>query len=112
MNSGLLELLESGDVILADKGFPSIETAIDEEGALLIMPPFKRNNLQFNTYDNEEGYKISSLRIHVERAIQRLKHFDILKFFKQEFVEKADEIVTVICFLCNNMTDLVKPKPT
>ena len=66
----------------SNKWFPSIETAIDEEGALLIMPPFKRNNLQFNTDDNEEGYKISSLRIHVERAIQRLNHFDILKFFK------------------------------
>ncbi|KAG0443409.1 hypothetical protein HPB47_014953, partial [Ixodes persulcatus] len=31
---------EPGDVVLSDKGFPSIRTTVAEKGAVLVMPPF------------------------------------------------------------------------
>ncbi|XP_066603636.1 uncharacterized protein [Prorops nasuta] len=44
--SGLLNLLEPGDMVLADKGFPSIKAKLDElgNGVILVMPPFLKNN--------------------------------------------------------------------
>ena len=39
--SGFIDLVERGDVILADKGFPSIESDVNEAGGILVMPPFR-----------------------------------------------------------------------
>ena len=108
VNSGILQLLEPGDVVLADKGFPQIEPDCNNRGAFLVMPPFKRGNRQFSESENKEGYKCSSLRIHVERAIRRLKYFQILTFLSNDLVPHMDKLIVVIAFLCNNMPDLIK----
>ena len=108
VNSGILKLLEPGDVVLADKGFPQIEPDCNNKGAFLVMPPFKRGNRQFSESENKEGYKCSSLRIHVERAIRRLKYFQILTFLTNDLVPHMDKLIVVIAFICNNMPDLIK----
>ena len=64
--SGLLDLLESQDIVLADKGFPSISNNLSDTGATLIMPPNKTGSFQFTTLQNMYGYQTSTLRIHVE----------------------------------------------
>lgn len=42
IQSGLIDKLEPGDMVLADKGFPEIKSLIDSSGknCLLVMPPF------------------------------------------------------------------------
>ena len=97
--SGFLDLIERGATYLADKGFPKIADYLEEHGASLVMPPFKCGELQNNRKQNEEGYKCSSLRIHVERAFARLKWFKILKFIQAPLLENIDEIFGVCCFL-------------
>ncbi len=72
---GILDLLEPGDVILADKGFPRIEEDVLNRGAFLVMPTFHSGKRQFSTQENKHSYTVASVRIHVERAIQRLKTF-------------------------------------
>ena len=74
--SGLYDLLEPGDLVLADKGFPNISSGLNQKGYLLVMPPFKSGNTQFTEAQNEESYKIARVRIHVERCIARLKYFE------------------------------------
>ena len=108
VNCGILKLFEVGDVVLADKGFPQIEQDVNNQGCLLIMPPFKRGDRQFSESENSEGYKCSAVRIHVELAIRRLKYFQILSFLKIDLIPHIDKILVVIAFLCNNMPDLIK----
>jgi len=107
--SGFLKLLQPGDVVLADKGFPQIEPDLNDAGAFLVMPPFKRGNRQFSSFENSQGYQCSSVRIHVERAIRRLKYFQILSFLTIDLIPHIDKITVAIAFICNNMPELIKP---
>ena len=43
--SGLLDLLEAGDSVMADKGF-IIEDLLDPLGVALNMPPIRKSNQQ------------------------------------------------------------------
>ncbi len=107
-DSGFLELLESGDEVLADKGFPNIFESVQSKGAFLCMPPFKRGEKQFTHSENEEGFKCASVRIHVERAIARMKYFDILRSLDHSLLLKIDKILVCIAFTCNNFPDLIR----
>lgn len=78
MNSGFLDLVEPGDTILADKGFPGIQAGLDEAEAVLVMPPFLHGQGQFTESEVQETYNIAQVRIHVERMIQRIKLYNIL----------------------------------
>ena len=78
--SGLLAKLEDkpGIAIMADRGF----TVKDLLKALNIehnLPPFREGRKQLPAKEVEEGRRIASLRIHVERAIGRMKNFSTLK---------------------------------
>lgn len=72
MNSGLLDYLQDGDVVLADKGF-LIEQEVEATGAFLKMPSFVRNGNQLHPTQVEESRHTSSIRIHVERTICTLR---------------------------------------
>ena len=106
--SGILDLLEYGDVVLADKGFPTIERSVLENHSFLVMPPLVREKRQFSAGQNEEGYQISSLRIHVERAIERIKRFRVLKFIERPMLRHLDMILIVLSYVVNNLDPLIK----
>ena len=72
---GILDLVEEGDSIMADKGF---EIADDlPKGVTLNISPFLRGNNHLSIEDETETLRISSVRIHVERVISRIKTFRI-----------------------------------
>lgn len=104
---GVLDKLEDGDVILADKGFPNIRI---KENVLLVMPPFaKRNQVQFTPDEVEETYKVASVRIHVERAIQRLKIFRLMgSKITIDMLPRLDMIIHVCSLLINLGPPLIK----
>ena len=76
--SGLLEKLEPGDKIMADKGF-QIQDLLTPLGVRLNMPPFLTGSAQMSASDVIITKKIAHLRVHVERAIGHVKEFHILK---------------------------------
>jgi len=75
---GILDELESGDEIMADKGF-QIRNLLAPLGVSLNIPPFLNTNLQMPANGVHLTRKIARLHIHVERAIGQLKDFRILQ---------------------------------
>ena len=76
--SGVLDLLEEGDEVMADKGF-LIQDLLESKKTSLTIPPFlaRTRSLQFTSQQVTETQQIARLRIHVERAIRRVKEFQI-----------------------------------
>ena len=75
---GLLEKLEPGDEIMADKGF-TIHDLLILYGVRLNMSPFLQSNTQMAASDVFTTKKIARSRVHVERAIGRVKDYRILQ---------------------------------
>lgn len=72
--SGLLSKLDGkGKVsVMADRGF-TIRDQLQSIGVELNIPPFLDGRSQLPAEEVQQGRSIASLRIHVERAIGRMK---------------------------------------
>lgn len=69
--------LQRGDGIMADKGF-LIEEEMQALGLKLNMPPFSRSKRQMPAGDVLVTKRIAKHRVHVERAIAKIKKFKIV----------------------------------
>lgn len=75
--SGFLQLpFDKGDSIMADKGF-NIQDLLDEVHVKLNIPPFLGMYDQMTGGDVLRTQSIAAERIHVERAINKIKSFHI-----------------------------------
>ena len=72
-NSGFIQLLDHGDVVLADRGF-DITDDLGIFGVKLEIPSYTRGKKQLSLQDVEHSKRISKVRIHVERVIGLLKN--------------------------------------
>ncbi|XP_055527255.1 uncharacterized protein LOC129719864 [Wyeomyia smithii] len=91
MNCGILEKIQKGDYILADRGF-LIKDAVNSVGAELLMPAFTVGQYQLHPLDVEKTRTLANVRIHVERVIGQLrKKYKILykNKFPQSTLEKS-----------------------
>lgn len=96
-----LSLLEPGDVVLADKGFPGIHPNVGEQRATLVTPPFETSP-QFTESEVGATYETASVRVHVERVIQRLNKFGILtRRIPYELTGYIDDILHVAAVITN-----------
>ena len=96
---GILELIEPGDSIMADKG-SDIGYDVALRGAKLNIPPFLKNQQQLSKKNVITTRQIASLRIHVERAIGRIKQYNILSnVIPLTLVKSVDSVWGVCCAL-------------
>ena len=102
LQSGLLDLLEIGDSVMADRGF-TIADVLDARGVTLNIPPTKVND-QLSASELITTRRITALRIHVERAIGKIKNFKILDGIPNSMNGIVDQIFFVCCMLCNFST--------
>ncbi|XP_077506275.1 uncharacterized protein LOC144115681 [Amblyomma americanum] len=116
LRSGLLDKVKEGDVFLVDRGFRCGEM-FAARGATLLMPSLTKNRAQLPGAEVTTSRKVSSVRIHVERAIQRLKVFRIfqtvlpLNFVKRtgdKNLASIDKVVVVCSALVNLQTPIIK----
>ena len=106
--SGFLDFLEAGDVVMADRGF-LIEDYLNERNVKLIRPPFLGTRDRFTPQEEALTKDIAKHRIHVERSIERMKKFKILqKIVPQNLQPVFTQMVFVIACLVNFQTPLVK----
>ena len=101
--SGFLEALKEkpGISIMADRGF-TIKDMLEKLKIELNIPPFLEGKQQLPPEDIQSGRKIASLRIHVERAIGRMKVYSILK---QTLPIKMARLINQIIFVCAFLTN-------
>ncbi|XP_050514942.1 uncharacterized protein LOC126890135 [Diabrotica virgifera virgifera] len=101
--SGLINLLEHGDKILADKCFPEFQNVIDDCGKkiLFVMPPFLKDKLEFTKEETDKTYDTARVRIHVERVMQRLRTFRVLDKIPEYLFSHIDEVIHLCCVLVN-----------
>ena len=78
MQSGILALAHKGDRWMADKGF-IIQHILDGYGVRIDTKEKLAGKKQFNEQEDVHNRRNSQVRVHVERAIRRVKVFRILK---------------------------------
>ena len=110
--SGYLTTLQDkpGISIMADRGF-TIKDMLQDLGVDLNIPPFMEGRSQLPASELKSGRTIASLRVHVERAIGRIKNYGILQgTFPITLARLANQIVCVCVYLSNFQPALV-PSP-
>ena len=65
--SCLIDLLEAGDDVMADKRF-TIKKVLNEKQVTLNIPPFLSSKKQFTPSEIKETEQIAKLRIHIKRV--------------------------------------------
>jgi hypothetical protein len=71
---GILNLLEPGDELMADRAFD-----IESDMPNGVFPMYSHGQHQLSAEDEAKTRKIASVRVHVERTIARIKNFRILQ---------------------------------
>ena len=107
--SGFLQehFWEKGDSVMADRGF-TIEDDLKPFNVKLNIPSFLENKDQLSHEDIIESQAIASVRIHVERAIRRIKKFKAIRNeIPLTLHGSINQIWTVACLLCNFLPPLI-----
>ena len=105
-NSGFTDQLLPGDEVLADRGF-TIDDILPS-GVKLAIPAFTKGLKELPETAVTETRRLANVRIHVERAIRRLKCFKILSNIIPGRVKNVDDIVSVCAGLCNLQPQLIQ----
>ena len=75
----------------------------------LNIPSFIGGRHQLSAAEVKESQTIASVRIHVERAIQRVKKFRIIRNEIPLILQgSVNQIWTVCCLLCNFLPPLIQ----
>jgi hypothetical protein len=112
--SGLLDNLIPGDLVLADRGF-TIHDSVGLHCAEVKVPLFTKKKKQLSHREVDMSREISHVRIHVERVIGMIKQkYKILQGILPITTLKdskgntlIDEIVVTCCALCNICVSIV-----
>ena len=93
--------LEPFDQVMADRGF-KIRDDLAMYQATLAIPPSTVGNFQMPSQDVLETSTLANVRIYVEQAIGRVKHFKSFSHIvPMSCLPLCDDIFITCCRLCN-----------
>lgn len=106
---GLLNKLRPGQEVMADRGF-LIEDDLASRNIRLHIPSFLgRDRVQLSAGEVTQTRRIAEARIHVERAIRRIKEFKILSGeVALTMLHVLEQVMQVCAFLTNFQPPIVK----
>ena len=109
-NSGYLNFINPGDLILADRGF-DIRESVGLKGAQVKVPAFTRGKPQLSPAEVESTRHLARVRIHIERVIGVVRNkykilsgkipLEMLKLSDKQNLSPLDQIALVCCALVN-----------
>ena len=109
--SGFLQKLQSGDKVMADKGF-NIQDILALHETVLIAPPIMRKGC-VSAKATTATRRVATSRVHIERMIRLLKLFTILKgSIPLTLKPYIDDIITVCACLVNLQPSVIKSDET
>ncbi|XP_062336453.1 uncharacterized protein si:dkey-56d12.4 [Osmerus eperlanus] len=103
-NSGFLEYLRPGDVVMADRGFV-ISDLLHERKVKLILPAFTKKGMPLSEEDTTNTRRIANVRVHVERVIRRIKNLS--QIIPVNLAHKFDKILRICAALSNLRGDII-----
>ena len=107
IDSGFISLMDHGDSVMADKGF-NIQDLLAPYGVRLNIPPFNTKAHQMLPQGVVKTKSIAAVRIHVERAINRIKQYRLLDgVIDNNLFDILEQAVFSACVLCNYQPTLV-----
>ncbi|XP_064480029.1 uncharacterized protein LOC135399823 [Ornithodoros turicata] len=102
---GILEYFARNDEIMADRGF-TLDPYLAAQGVKLNVPAFTRGKAQLSEEEVTKTRRIASVRIHVERAINRMKTYRI---FKSSLSIKCKKTIDMMIFVCAGLCNFKPP---
>lgn len=102
--SGFLDLLKTGMVNMADRGFKSIDAVLVSKGCKLVRPPSVYATVKPSKDKVQETKRIASLRVIIENVIGRLRHFKFLiphAGVPTKNLDQLDFVIKSACGLVN-----------
>ncbi|XP_077507386.1 uncharacterized protein LOC144118069 [Amblyomma americanum] len=97
--------LGPGDEVMADRGF-TLTTSMIIQGVKLNVPAFTKGKSQLSEEEVTRTRRIASVRIHVERAINRIKTYRI---FNQALPIKSKKTISDMILVCAGLCNLKGP---
>ena len=108
-DSNSFDLLDPYDEVMADRGF-QIQEELLLKFCTLSVPPGARLKSQMTTQEVKKTKEVAN-RIHVERAIDRIKAFRISKsILPITMLHHCDDIILTCAALCNLKSLLFNPR--
>ncbi|KAJ8666315.1 hypothetical protein QAD02_007977 [Eretmocerus hayati] len=110
-NWGYLDKLTPNSCVLADRGFKHLDALLHKKECHLIRPPSVMKGVKNSKSEVKLAKQVASLRIHVERAINRIKNFRILDIHSRvdnDLVSHLDSMVNIACGLVNLQTSIIR----
>ena len=100
--SGILDLVEAGDSVMADKSFDKEDLRRGKSVSLNPLSFFLESRSQFSASEVQQTKMIANVRIHVERAIRRIKEYHIFDSdIPLSMLGSINQLYTVVCLLTN-----------
>lgn len=100
-NSGLIDLLDEGDAVMADKGF-LIRDLLTFHKVHLISPAYCRGP-RLSSRGTTHTRRVASLRTHVERNILSLKQFRIISGVIPLLLKPMLDRIVFLCAALSNL---------
>ena len=110
-NSGYLDKLPANTSVLANRSFKQLDVVLNKKQCKLIRPPSVKQDVKSTKKEVKLTKQIASIRIHVERVINRIRNFQLLNIHTRvdnHLLGCLDSCVIIAAALVNMQSEIIK----